>query len=278
MDVHAVISKIKQLPPTPEILPKLRNLLKDTNSSVNDIISLIKLDQSLSAQIVRVSNGAFYGAQKPSQSLEEAVNRIGFNEVYKLVAFVASSQVLCGDNKLYQFKGNTLWANSVSCATIMQHLAQMIGEDSDTAYTVGLMHAIGKVAINAYYVSNKLPLPTEPLDDDDLEKERSIFGYDHTEAGAALLSHWKFEADITIPIHYQFAPQSSHPHKRITHMLFFAKQAVPLLHCRPQEIAKGIDVAKAVIDEINTTEDELICSIMAAKAVLHDINDLINTI
>lgn len=278
MDVKTVINNIKQLPPTPEILPKLRALLHDGNSSVNDIISLIKLDQSLAAQIVRVSNSAFYGAQKPSQNLEEAVNRIGFNEVYKLVAFVASSHVLSGDNPLYGLSGTELWEASITCATIMQHLAQTAGDDSDTAYTIGLMHAIGKVAINAYFQLNKKPLPGERFSDASREKERECLGFDHTEAGAALLAHWKFQDDICAPIERQFEPLKAGTHKRLACALSIAKHTLPSIALKPQAIAQGLDYDEEVLAEIGLDEDELICCIMAAKAALHDIHDLIQSI
>ena len=278
MDAKTLISKIKQLPPTAEIMPKLRSLLKDGNSSVNDIIALIKLDQSLSAQIVRVSNSAFYGAQNPSQSLEEAVNRIGFNEVYKLVAFVASSHVLSGENKLYGFTSQNLWVQSVNCAVLMQHIAQTIGEDSDSAYTLGLMHAIGKVAINAYYTSNQLHLPKERFTQDNLEVERATLGIDHAEVGAELLTLWKFEDDITLPIRQQFQPEILTTHRRLAYLLFLAKQIQPALELRPQEITQGLKLEPTMLEETGLDEDELICSIMAAKAALHDIRDLIESV
>lgn len=278
MDVKSIVNKTKQLAPTPQILPKLRSLLQDGNSSVNDIISLIKLDQSLAAQIVRVSNGAFYGAQKPSQNLEDAVNRIGFNEVYKLVAFVASSQVLSGSNELYGLEGNTLWLNSVSCATLMQHIAQIAGEDSDTAYTIGLMHAIGKVAINGYYTANKIPFPEQRFSQDNPSFEREVLGFDYAQVGAELLSNWKFQTDITLPIQQQFQPENCPQSKRLAYLLVLAKQALPLLQCRPQDIAQNFEVSAEISEETGTEEDEIICAIMAAKAALLDINDLLNAV
>lgn len=278
MDVKQVISQIKQLPPTPEIMPKLRALLRDGNSSVNEIISLIKLDQSLAAQIVRVSNSAFYGAHTPSHSLEEAVNRIGFNEVYKLVAFVASSHVLSGENKIFGYSDQDLWVQSVTCATIMQHLAQNTGEDSDTAYTIGLMHAIGKVAINAYYASNKLDLPEQRFIEDDLDKERAVFGFNHTEAGAELLSRWKFDDDITLPIRQQFAPHTLNSHRKLAYILYLSKAIQPTMELRPQEIAQGLNAEESTLKEVGLDEDDVICCIMAAKAALHDIKDLIHSV
>lgn len=278
MDVTTVINHTKQLPPTPEILPRLKETLKDGNASVNDIISLIKLDQSLAAQIVRVSNSAFYGASMPSENLEEAVNRIGFNEVYKLVAFVASSHVLSGENKLYGYASNELWMRSVCCAIVMQHIAQTIGEDSDTAYTIGLMHAIGKVAINAYFEANKLSLPKQRFRSGDITAERQELGFDHTEVGAELLQRWKFNPEVILPIQQQYALEAApSQHKRLTCLLQLAKLAVPVLDLKPRDIAQGFDYDDQIIHEVGLDEDELICCIMAAKAAMHDIHDLIDS-
>ena len=116
MELSDIIKNIQNLSPTPQILPKLRELLKDGNSSVNDILALIKVDQVLAAQVVRASNSPFYGAAKPSENPEEAISRIGFKEVYKLVAFVASSHVLTGRTEPYDYKPNELFHNSITCA------------------------------------------------------------------------------------------------------------------------------------------------------------------
>ena len=42
-----ILQSVKKLLPTPQILPKLKALLSDANTSIDDILSLVKVDLHL---------------------------------------------------------------------------------------------------------------------------------------------------------------------------------------------------------------------------------------
>ena len=186
--VEDILKSVKKLPPTPQILPKLRELLKSEHAEIEDIKALIKVDQALSAQLVRASNSPFYGSSGPCNNIDDAITRIGFNEVYKLVAFVASSYVLKGGANVYEFKPNEVFHHSVTCATIMQMMAKFKGHGGDTAYSVGLMHLIGKIAISRYCSEKKLPFKLKGECKFDNEQELELLGTDFTVVGSRLLT------------------------------------------------------------------------------------------
>ena len=56
MKAEEVLSQVEKLPPAPAVLPNLLNLLRDTNSDPHEIIALIRLDPSLTAQVLKLSN------------------------------------------------------------------------------------------------------------------------------------------------------------------------------------------------------------------------------
>ena len=278
MELEEIISNIKNLPPTPQILPKLKELLKDGNSSVNDILTLIKVDQALAAQIVRASNSPFYGAVRPSGNLEEAISRIGFNEVYKLVAFVAASHVLGGSMEIYGYKANELFHQSITCATIMQMMAQSGAEDSDTAYTIGLMHAIGKVVISHYCIEEEIVLTLNASKTFNHNDEVEQLGFHYAQAGAALLRHWRFHDDVAVPLECQFRPTSNAHHLRSSCMLSVAKDSIQHIQNSPQRIGDALDPPEEILEHTGIGKDELITAVIAAKAALHDIHDLLEAV
>ena len=83
MDIDQVIECAGKLSPSVQLLPKLLKLLADPDSSLADIIAIIKLDATLTAEIIRVSNSSFYGSAEACNSIDQAINRIGFQDVNK---------------------------------------------------------------------------------------------------------------------------------------------------------------------------------------------------
>ena len=59
MSYEAVLSKVKNLPPSLQILPKLLRLLQSEVSDREDIIELINVDPALTAQVLKRSNSAY---------------------------------------------------------------------------------------------------------------------------------------------------------------------------------------------------------------------------
>lgn len=202
-----IIDGVVNLPPTPRILPKLQRLLRDENSGIHDIISLLKVDAPMTAQIVRLSNSAYYNTGEPVQSLEEAVNRLGFREVYRVASVAAARQLLADALPFYKLRKGELLETSVSCAVLMVELGSRARRhDLDAAYTTGLLHSIGKVVINQYFVKHGLEIYGNGNDTMESGLERVLLGFDFAEAGAAILEKWNFPREILLPVKHQLAP------------------------------------------------------------------------
>ena len=148
MSLERIIPHIKRLPATPQILPKLMQVLKDPNTSSDEIVEMVKLDTSVAAQVQRLSNSTYYGFTEPSRDLHQAIIRIGMQETYKLVATVLSQQITAKPRNTTTIDANQLWEKSIATAITMEFLAKHAGEDAIIAYSVGLFHNIGLILIS----------------------------------------------------------------------------------------------------------------------------------
>lgn len=236
VDIEKIVNSIDTLPASLQIMPKLQMLLSDLNSSMADIIGLIKTDASLVTHIVKVSNSAYYGGSSHCSTIEDAMNRIGFTEAYNIIGYVAARHVLQRDLIIYDLPAAELWERSVRCATSMQILGRQIKAvqsytlpDSGIAYTVGLLHSIGMMLINDYHENypigrlKDLKVPLTP------EVEREFWGFDNREAGACLLEKWHFDRDITLPIRHQGDPMQSPNFQPLACLLAIVSEAVETL-------------------------------------------------
>lgn len=83
------------------------------------------------------------------------------------------------------------WMESVRAALLMKDLAALLSIDASTAYTTGLLHAIGRLAINQVLVQLGQRLPVGPEMDAEAVEVRHT-GLTYAEVGGLLLERWRF--------------------------------------------------------------------------------------
>ncbi len=205
---EALLHVVKNLPAAPRILAQLGHLLLDPNSDLSDVIGLLKPDAALTARVIRVSNSAVYGGGSRAGCLEEALLRVGFNEVYRLVGLAAVAQISDGSLRNYDISGSRLRENSLFAAFVMEVLAPSVQMDPRAAYTAGLMRSIGKIAIDrlapgpVYARSYAAAGKSRPIDEWELE----LVGIDNCMVAAKVLEEWKFPLGTSAAIRDHYRP------------------------------------------------------------------------
>lgn len=220
-----IVRDLKFLPSAPRVLPRLKQLLTDTNSPMSEIVKLVRLDQSIAARVLHVGNSAYYSQGVRCFTVEEAVNRVGYQRIYELVGYAVASQVLVRPLEVYGVEADELWKRSVSCALAAEALADCTGQDRDVAYTVGLLHSLGMVALDDWALRHapRLDLRGGCFPREAADEERAVFGFGQADVGAALLRHWDFPHSMCEPVRWQYAPRSCAMHTRMACLLHCAK-------------------------------------------------------
>jgi HD-like signal output (HDOD) protein len=202
----------KALPAAPRILAQLGHLLLDPNSDMSELTDLLKRDAALTARIIRISNSAFYNSGHPFASLDEALARVGFTEVYRLTGLAAVAHV--ADHQLIRYKvsGIQMRENSLLTALIAEILAEKAQLDSRAAYTAGLLRSVGKVALdkltqNGFYEGHYKGKESGRLGD----WETNFIGLSNCEAAAMILAEWRFPIKTIEGIRDHYNPVNSDP-------------------------------------------------------------------
>ncbi len=221
-----IVREVRNLPSAPKVLPRLKQLLGDGNSSMQEIVAYIRLDPGIAARVLQMANSAYFsqgGAR--CVTVDEAVNRVGYDQVYELVSYAVASQVLVRPLDVYGVDADELWRMSVTCALSAESLADRTGQDRSSAYTIGLLHCVGMVAVNEWALrhARSLTLKHAGWPREAVEGERATFGFTQAEAGAALLKHWEFPNTISEPVRWQYAPRASAGQERMACLLHAAK-------------------------------------------------------
>src|SRR3954471_8653098 len=82
----------RSLPADLHVLSQLGEMLQDVNSELDQIAALLRRDVALAARIVRISNSPMFGGGGQIASIEDAVNRVGFSEILKLVGTATAAR------------------------------------------------------------------------------------------------------------------------------------------------------------------------------------------
>lgn len=204
-----IVRVAQQLPASPRILSRLSAVLRDMNTGVDDVVSLVKADPGITSGVIRLSNSALFAFSQPSTSLDEAINRVGFREVYRLVGLASTNQLFPKKLDLYGVTGDLMWENAVATALAMEALAKKNFDlDDRVAYTIGLLRSAGKIILSrlAAKPGSAPPYPGEEEAPYLAEWEKTHLGMDSNEACARVMQHWKFSRTIVEAIRHHYAP------------------------------------------------------------------------
>ncbi|MBE7537705.1 MAG: HDOD domain-containing protein [Opitutaceae bacterium] len=221
-----IVQETSEIPSAPRVLPRLKDILGDGNSSLSDVVALIRIEPSIAARVLQVSNSAYYSkGGSRCTSVAEGIGRVGFDQVYAMVMHAVTSQILLRPLTTYQLEADDLWKRSVTCGMAGELLADQCGQDRETAYTLGLLHAIGMIAIDSWALVNNpsLAMMAKGFPKEYTQSERALLGFTHADVGGILLKRWDFPADVVSAVRYQYSPPAAGTGASMATLIYAAK-------------------------------------------------------
>jgi RNA polymerase sigma-70 factor (ECF subfamily) len=199
-----ILEIASSLPPAPQVLSSLAVLLADPNSSVDDIALLLKRDAALAAHVIRMSNSVGYGGESRVGTVEEAVARVGLQEIFRLVSEVAMAQLVDRPLKNYGIEADELRSQMLETAFACEELASECNFDPRSAYTAGLMRPLGLLVVDRLADAYEIA-PYHPAQDPDyLTWEGRVFGISSCDVAGMVLTRWGFPPEIIEAVRSQY--------------------------------------------------------------------------
>lgn len=210
--IHAPVQKgLAEIPPLPHVVRELLRELSDPDSSARSVARIAASDPTLAASLIRTVNSAAMGLRQKVTSVTQAVSYLGYSTVRSLVIRMRLQNVLPVRPGQSAYDAEDLWVHSLAVAHAAEALAGRAAGSVDKGFvsTLGLLHDIGKLAINSYFPDSAARLRernAELPDESFLDRERRLLGADHAEIGAMLAQHWKLPGDLVEAIRFHHAP------------------------------------------------------------------------
>ncbi|MGO9273179.1 MAG: HDOD domain-containing protein [Terriglobia bacterium] len=197
---------LEKLPPFPAIAMKVMQLLRSDEVRLKDLSDLIRADPSLSARVLRLANSPLFGFNAEIKGILQAAALLGAQRI-KALAFAAGMQTYL-ERPLKISSLRDCWRHSLASAVIAERLGHVSLVEEGFAYTAGLLHDLGRLALMAAqpfrYATLVEAAREAPIDV--LAKEREWFGIDHCEAGRWLLENWKLPHVFAVVAALHHAP------------------------------------------------------------------------
>lgn len=191
------MKEIKDLKPIPAVANQLLAVVDNKDSSMQDIANVIQYDPVITASILKTCNSAYFGLKHPAESIKDAVNMLGTDQVIELALIKSGAQALSGSQEGYGLAEGDMWRYSVSSAVVAKQVAVKLSlKNKNTIFTSALLKDIGKIILEKYVLekSHKIKRLVETQNFSFLEAEKKVLGIDHAELGAMIAKMWKFSS------------------------------------------------------------------------------------
>jgi len=239
--LRKLVTRMRMLPSIPAMYFEIVSALRSATTTTEDVGALISQDMEITTKLLQMINSAYFGLPRTVTSPAEAVGLLGFETAKSMVMAVKLltqyDRIKTGD-----FSIDALWLHSTAVAHGARKLVMAHTGDrglADEAFAAGLLHDVGKAVLagnfGEQYAGAESLARKQHLEL--FQVEREIFGANHGEVGAYLLSLWG------LPRNTLEAAALHHEPARSTSQTFTVLTAVhvadALYHFQQAEPAEG---------------------------------------
>lgn len=234
ISIYDVVDHAVELKPLPQTAVLLSHALSNEKTTVNDVAAIVKYDQILSGQILRLANSISSASRRKIGNINDAIIRVGTGRILEIVIAKSLKKNMQQPLAPYGYESMDLWRHSIAAAIATENMSHYVDVHVDgVAYAASLMHDIGKLALAPFIDEVKIQemysLMKTPMCWADAENK--VFGFSHPEIGSELVNRWKLPEVIANGIKY---------HHDIEHNSDVTTDCVRVSNCVARVIGQGL--------------------------------------
>jgi len=219
------------LPSMSPTTQKILMLRSDPEADVHALVDVVRVDPSLSAQVMSWAASPYYAAPGDVSSIDDAVIRVlGFELVVNMALGTAMGQMLTVPTNGPR-GGTPYWLQAVYCAALSEQLCKKIPQEQrpkpGLAYLGGLLHNFGylllahlfppQFALLARYIEANPHFSLEAI-------EQQVINVTREQIGGWLLSSWTLPEEVCDAIRYQNHVEYTGEHGSYVKLLYVANR------------------------------------------------------
>ncbi|CAM8658632.1 COG1639 Predicted signal transduction protein [Comamonadaceae bacterium] len=221
MILSALLEQQFHLPSIPKVVALLLSELGQPEADLHKINRLISTDPALTSRLLQMANSSFFQQSGKISTVSEALALLDLSHVRMMAqaaAEVASPKAVPGI-QLPQF-----WDYSLNVAKVSRSLATLVRLNAQAAFTTGLIHAVGELAMHLAMPDVCAMLDNEiaPLAMNRAFVERTVLGYCYASVGAGYARMWQFPKPMVDAIEHQYAPFDNNVYEPLAGVIHLA--------------------------------------------------------
>lgn len=213
--IRARIETLSYLPTTAAVAMKFVELGKKMDAEPAEYAKVISADSSLGSKLLALANSSWAGVRNRVTNIKTAVNLLGLGTV-RTLAISYCMTGLHNELRLPPAQAETLWEAALAKAVAAKRYAALFDAGlADEAFVAGLFQDFALAVLYAVARDPYFDLLREPGTGVQalLQKERALFGVDHTEVGRALA------LKLELPEPYVDTVAFHHNHERLAELV-----------------------------------------------------------
>lgn len=228
--LRATLAGLTNLPSLPQIYLRLQAELLSPNSSARSIADIIAGDVPMTAELLKISNSAFFASAAGNISSPlAAISRLGIEIVQSLLLIAGIFRQFDGKPEIVPLL-ERLTQYGLEIAGLAEQIAVVEGGDATivkAAQIAGMLSAIGCVVLlDAHPETYQTALSQVAPDKTLASVEEETFGANHAQIGAYLLGLWGFSDTIVEALAYCRTPSACPGRDNVTLTALHAAQAL----------------------------------------------------
>ncbi|HOK02829.1 MAG TPA: HDOD domain-containing protein [Spirochaetota bacterium] len=211
--IESTINNIAALPTMPEVATKILNMVNDPEVSFKAVAEELAKDQSMTTNVLKLCNSAYFSKGKEITSIERAIVTLGIKELTNIVMVIAAKPILDKYVIGYDLGKGELWKQGLLVGILSKQIALLKNRKdiADVVFTGGIIHNVGKTVI-AIFVQNTYNDILEEVRKNNItftEAEKNVMGYSHQEISEKILEKWNFPAVLRAIVRYYAEPENA---------------------------------------------------------------------
>jgi putative nucleotidyltransferase with HDIG domain len=226
--LRQILRQVKSFPGMPTTAAKLMPLLRDSASNIAPVEDLIKYDPGLTANLLKLTNSAYFGLPARISSVHQAILLLGRKRLLQLVTTMCMSGLMKKSVPGYDLPQGGLWRHSVAVAVAADRLVQSLNiTQADEVFTAALLHDIGKMVLGDYVQEDLENIREMVAKGISFEvAEFVVLGTNHADIGARILNNWSMPEELVQAVAWHHDPDQCQNHCRLSDLVHVANIAV----------------------------------------------------
>lgn len=208
-DIRRFLLSADALPKPQGTVLKLIEAARNPDASIDDVAVILKSDPALSAFVLRAAATARFHTMRGSLNLNTAVQRLGLYAI-RAYAVVLSLIALPDRMQCEGFNYHRFWVGSLHTGILTESLSEKsLGRAADDSFALGLLSGIGALVFATAEPDEYARLLSfGRKSGTDIETlEREVFGFDHDELSAVLMTDWELPTSMADIVYWQCDPE-----------------------------------------------------------------------